>query len=68
MHDVERELKVAFQESVQRVIAEEASTASELRDVAEMHRSVGNSRQQKVYERAAAKADKRASAFRKLLK
>ncbi len=57
-----------FKNAVRANAADEASTATALRDVADEHERNGNYRQAGVYHNAAAKADDRAEVWRDLLR
>lgn len=57
-----------FDEAVRYNAADEESTASALRDKAEMLESAGDHQQASVYYNAAAKAENRAGVWRNLLK
>ena len=56
-----------FKNAVRQNAADEASTATALRDKATEHEQAGNHRQATVYHNAAVKADGRADLWRDLL-
>ncbi|WP_027947231.1 hypothetical protein [Amycolatopsis taiwanensis] len=57
-----------FDEAVRYNAADEESTATALRDKAEMLESIGDHKQASVYRNAAAKAENRAGVWRNLLR
>ena len=57
-----------FKDAVRANAADEASTATALRDKADMLDAVGDHKKASVYRNAAAKADNRASVWRDLLR